>query len=1070
MRSNVTQINVTLPASPINCTAVIKPANSSFADNWENIPETLVLNGSIGVALFLIFVILTWIAWRRSDSTDTLRTQNIITFLYGYRDPEQWYVIPRLEFLRREDRHHKHDLLYPYIYVPPKLPLANPLELIAGNNQDKDGTKSVESGTAPATNESQLVLRAKTDSGVGIGRFDHDRIGPRKSLQIKSLNVHTQKSLDSFQSDPLSRQRTPSEPQSASSLSQMTSSETTYEPHKSIAPSSGGNFYPSILTAEQLQASSLSRKLNKFFGVFFRVSDEDLIYARGIDAYEYLLFQRHLILVMFVATILCTCVILPIHWMTSPNSNLPQPPSFQRTTIKSIAHKANLHWAHIICSSVIVFTALKVMSSYRESIITQQEPQISRRTLLIGNIPSEQRTRVKLTQIFRDHFPRMTIEAIQFVYDCKSLMDDEMYLSTNIAAKEYCHAYKRKTNSDIYVHKTDVNEGRVCDGYCRLCSFIYVCCCYWPCESKELGTTYYAKEEERYRKKIAATCEKVVREPTEYAFVTFKSYRQARRVIADLASMKQDALDNKNRSQRSVSQKSNRSLMNLERRKTAEQQRKNRSDADKTSEHDELNGGRDKPAGRMLRPSSKYIETSSNDSDPLDPKNNPHVRSIRSPVKNRPKTSLTSVQAAEMNAKSPSQSSQFSKSSRETAAKSSAPQSTGSNNESLTTNPKLSTTDLNEGPLRWSVRYAPHPDNVEFDDLLSYARTSRWTIMLLNALMIIIFVFITTPNVLLSMLERISVLQPDKAKEMTGFEKMTINYVSILLQVITTAILPALITLISRQIPYEDSSTKGHSVMWKVYAFLVLMVIVMPSIGMTSAQAWFERPGMTIDYNCLFPTDNGAYYINYVLSSIFLSTILELIKPVDIVYYYFIKWTSRSGAEIEGGRQFIEREFSVGMQHTEVLLIFAVVMTYSMSCPLIAPVGLFYLCVKHAVDHYNLYYSYFTRKVDKDMQSTIVMFVKVALLLMLFQTTAAISINFRDTYLNYLSLVSQMIFWITLATLGFNCFFDCTARTLTNTKHNRYNHEFCACFYLPKVIASLLRLDAIPSSCISRKV
>jgi hypothetical protein len=1063
MKSNASHSNAShhRPYFSNDC-HTIKPTNSSFADNWESIPETLILNSLIGCVLFILFVILTWIAWRWADSDDQLKTQNIITFLYGYRDPEHWYVIPRFEFLRHEDRHHKHDLQYPYIYVPPKLPLANPLELIALGNHDKEIEKSKSTDTErplPSQPKQPADLESAVDLKLGLNSVQYGAKSPVNAFpkspdrQTPKLRTLT-RSPDSNVSDTSAT----TNPNSISSLSDGTfTSSDTPQPSKSAAPGNS-HFYPSILTAEQLQASYLSRKLNKFFAIFFRVSDSDLIYARGIDAYEYLLFQRHLILIMLVTTILCVGVILPIHWIagTSADPNVVRTTSFQRSTIKNIASMTNLHWAHIICSGVIVFTTLKVMSSYRESIITQDDPQISRRTLLIGNIPSEQRTRVKLNKVFREYFPRNTVEAIQFVYDTKPLVDDEMYLSSIIAAKQYCIAYKRKSNSEIYVHKTDVNQSRVCDGYCRLCSFIYVCCCYWPLESKEPGTTYYAKEEAKFRQKIAAACEKLVREPSEYAFVTFKSYKQARRVMSELATLKQDAIEGRLK-QRSVSRTMRSVSFDLD--KSRARARRRRKKAGNGADDDD-------DVAKLPRSNSKFIETSASDSDvkdPLDPKNNPHVRSIRSPIRVQDKGAKTAGMSAS-SATGP----EAGPNTKELAVKSIKSAKALADKKSKRSAMKQTADHQEvkplEGPLAWSVRYAPHPDNVEFDDLLNLARTSRWTIVLLHFLMIIIFIFITTPNVILSMIERISVIQPDKAVELTGFQKLTINYLSILLQIVTTAILPALVTLISKQIPYEDSSTKSHSVMWKVYSFLILMVIVMPSIGMSSAQALFETD---IDPKCLFPTDNGAYYVNYVVSSIFLSTILELIKPVDIVFYYFILWTSRSSAEIESGRQFIDREFSVGMQHTDVLLIFSVVMTYSISCPLIAPVGLVYLCVKHAVDHYNLYYSYFTKKVDKDLQTTIVIFVKVALLLMLFQTTVAIYIN---TGTSYFSLLSQMIFWVTLATLGFNCFFDCTARTLTSQKRTRYNHEFCACFYLPKVIASLLRLDAIPPTCISRKV
>jgi len=791
--------------------------------------------------------------------------------------------------------------------------------------------------------------------------------------------------------------------------------------------------------------------------MFFTVTDADIIYARGIDAYEYLLFQRHLIFIMIVANILCLGVILPIHWFagTGVNPNIIMTTSFQRTTIKNMNAISHFHWAHIVCCIIILSVCVISMNSYNQSITTRDETQLSRRTLLIGNIPPSQRKRSNLVRIFLDNFARINIEGIQFVYDFSVLYDYESYLSSAIVAKEYCREYKAKYNKELMIHKTDVNSGRYCDGYCRLCSFCYVSCFYWTSEETQPGSEYYAQEERMYREKIVKACEKLLKEPTEYAFVTFRTNKQARRVMEELALLKQEALEGRQetlaRIKSRASQETMQDTVSVISSASADNQGKVQTNLVDTSSLD------DAPEKSQLKLAKaiKFIEAGNVHSDPLNPTNDPHIRSIRSPgviYKRRPSES----------GKRPDNNGESSSKGRQSAEKRVKFREPSSPDTIGQYYPK---SNLEDSPLLWSVRYAPHPDNVEFNDLRYLARVSKYTGALLNLLMILFFIFITTPNVLLSMIERIAIINPDRVHKLTGYQGIAINYFSILLQVMMTALLPSLVLVISRQIPYEDTSSKNHSVMWKVYLFLVLMVIVMPSIGMSNAQALFVSD---IDPKCLFPTDNGAYYINYMISSTFLSSVSELIKPTDILYYYFILWTSRSTAEIEGGRQFIEREFSVGLQHTTVLLSFSVVMTYLISCPLIAPAGLVYLIVKHSVDHYHLYYVYFTKKVDKSMQSTIVIFVKVAVLLMLFQTSISITLS---TGTSYFSLISQIIFWITVSALAFNSFFNCTSGTLPAPgRSSRFRQDYCACYYLPRVIENLLRLNAIPGSFVSRKV
>lgn len=966
---------------------LLPSSNSSFplAKNWENIPETLILNASVGFILFLIFMILTQIAWSRSHNDSDYTNQNLVSFLYGYRDPELWYVMPRLEFLKRNAKHHLHDMGYPYIYVPPKLPLATPIESLDFKSLD---SRSIDE-TAKDSNQTIKSMFLKTPGTIKNNEDQESNISPISSKKnvIAKADVVGRISLMKAAS-----------PGKNSKGKQLSPLETSF-------------FYPSIFSAEQLQASSLSRILNKFFSIFFRVTDADIIYAKGIDAYEYLLFQRHLIMIMFIINIFCIGIILPVHWFLGENHRETDKyvtTSFQRSTIKNLMYyQSNYYWAHILCSIFIVAITMRILSSYRDSTANKHNTHLARRTLLIGNIPVEQRNRVELQNVIGEYFTGSNIEAIQFVYNTASLERYHMQLDAIIVAKEYCYHYKRKYNREIMVRPTDVNENGVCNGLCRLCSFFHICCCYWPCESRQPGTVFYTQREQHYRNKIKRNCEQMVHEPSEYAFVTFKSNRQARRVMERLAHLKTEILA----PDRSTS---------FSRARNG----KARSSSPNSIERVPIVDIAKKAASNQR----VSVTSSAGSNDPLDPKNNPHIRSIRSPL---PVQKVTVKGSKQVEGQEPSL-----------------------RNEKR----------ILEGPLAWSVRYAPHPDNVEYYDLLNIATTSKFTTVLLHLLMVVIFIFFTTPNVILSIVERWSVLQPDKAQEKTGFQSIMINYVSILIQIATTAALPSLVTLISKQIPYEDTASKSYAMMWKVYLFLVLMVIVLPSVGMSSAQAFLTS---SIKTKCLFPTDNGAYFINYVVTAVFLSTVLELLKPIDILSYYFILWTGRSKADYEGGRQYIEREFSVSMQHTGVLLVFSVVLTYTISCPLIAPAGLLYLLVKHAVDHYHLFYTYSTKKVDKNLRTTIEIFVKVALLLMLFQTAAAITISLGT---GYLPLMSQTVFGMTLAIFLCNCFYDFTSSAVMPDKRNRHHQEFCACFYLPRVIEDLLRSNAIPDDCISRQV
>ena len=66
---------------------------------------------------------------------------------------------------------------------------------------------------------------------------------------------------------------------------------------------------------------------------------------------------------------------------------------------------------------------------------------------------------------------------------------------------------------------------------------------------------------------------------------------------------------------------------------------------------------------------------------------------------------------------------------------------------------------------------------------------------------------------------------------------------------------------------------------------------------------------------------------------------------------------------------------------TNVFQIFALTSAYAVVCPLITPFGLFYMCMKHCVDRYNIYYAYKRSKINKNIHATAVNCVIVSLLI-----------------------------------------------------------------------------------------
>ncbi|RWS16487.1 hypothetical protein B4U79_02323, partial [Dinothrombium tinctorium] len=364
---------------------------------------------------------------------------------------------------------------------------------------------------------------------------------------------------------------------------------------------------------------------------------------------------------------------------------------------------------------------------------------------------------------------------------------------------------------------------------------------------------------------------------------------------------------------------------------------------------------------------------------------------------------------------------------------------------------------------RWTVSYAPYPDDINWDDSAVDYKMIWLRRILIHLLLFVLFFFFSTPSIILSVLSYVKI----KDTIYTGVSHVSpllSEYVGPLILVIASIILPTFVTLACQYLPYKTLSELNHSIMWKVFLFLVMMVVILPSLGLTSARALIEnltKSSQGFRWECLFPVDNGAFFVNYVLQSTLLGNVMELLRfPELFLYFFYLIFSARTQAEYESARKLVIFDFAFGVRYPRYLFIVTMVVTYSLSCPLIVPCGLLYMIIKHLVDRYNIYYVYFPSKISGRIHSTAIMFFHIAILMMQFQMFAFSFLRNRNSDVTSFSMITLLI-----ATLVFagHCFFH----FFWNINHLTYmatsrrppkktqKKDFCACAYLPRVVCEL---------------
>ena len=102
------------------------------------------------------------------------------------------------------------------------------------------------------------------------------------------------------------------------------------------------------------------------------------------------------------------------------------------------------------------------------------------------------------------------------------------------------------------------------------------------------------------------------------------------------------------------------------------------------------------------------------------------------------------------------------------------------------------------------------------------------------------------------------------------------------------------------------------------------------------------KPWWFLFHRCIFIPGNYAFFVNYVITSAFIGTALQLIRFPELFMYSIKVLFASSGAERRSAWKSVVQEFQFGSQYAWMLCIFSVVMAYSIVCPLITPFGEFY--------------------------------------------------------------------------------------------------------------------------------
>ncbi|XP_059108878.1 LOW QUALITY PROTEIN: calcium permeable stress-gated cation channel 1 [Peromyscus eremicus] len=335
-------------------------------------------------------------------------------------------------------------------------------------------------------------------------------------------------------------------------------------------------------------------------------------------------------------------------------------------------------------------------------------------------------------------------------------------------------------------------------------------------------------------------------------------------------------------------------------------------------------------------------------------------------------------------------------------------------------NPKQSSVTTIVKNYHWRVAHAPHPKDIIWKHL-SIRRFNWWARFIsINTFLFFLFFFLTTPAIIINTIDMYNVTRPI---ENLQSPVITQFFPSVLLWAFTV-ILPLVVYFSAFLEAHWTRSSQNIIIVHKCYIFLVFMVVILPSMGLTSLNVFlrwlfdiYYLEHATIRFQCVFLPDNGAFFVNYVITAALLGTGMELMRLGSLCTYCTRLFFSRSEPERVHIRKNQAMDFQFGREYAWMLNVFSVVMAYSITCPIIVPFGLLYLCMKHLTDRYNMYYSYAPTKLNEQIHMAAVYQAIFAPLLGLFWMLFFSILRVGTHTITFFSL-SSLIFSVMIAFSG----------------------------------------------------
>ncbi|KAG8187458.1 hypothetical protein JTE90_009529 [Oedothorax gibbosus] len=270
---------------------------------------------------------------------------------------------------------------------------------------------------------------------------------------------------------------------------------------------------------------------------------------------------------------------------------------------------------------------------------------------------------------------------------------------------------------------------------------------------------------------------------------------------------------------------------------------------------------------------------------------------------------------------------------------------------------------------KWAFAPASEPTDIIWENIRHGHYLWTFRALFINLLVFFLAFFVTSPGIVVSSFNLDKLLTGPASNQRVVVSRFL---VSLFVMTLST-IIPTIVIYSSDLLGFLTYNSLYKSAVKKTYFFMVLTVILLPSLGQTSLDGFLRwtitTHNQTYDWSCIFLVDNGIFFVDYVMTITFIGQAVNLLKLSEIAWCAYKLLLSQSEAESVSIRKQSIWPFSFGIQYAYSLFVFTMVIFFSLPCPVISVYGMVYFALKYVVDRYNIYYSHWPSRIDQDIHT-----------------------------------------------------------------------------------------------------